>query len=183
MQHMLKKRRKWFFVHSDFGASCVNLWYYTEKRCWTFIFLPLGENHISDKSIILPACHMVIWNSASTTWTYTINQKPVRKKRCLIPMWAFRALGEVVEVHPELKRMMNAVFLSLLGDIIMMRHINLYYHSTSKSRTSKGNRNITLSEHIYLHSPAYSFSAARNLFPHWSRVCDYLPFVGPCEYD
>lgn len=93
MQHMLKKRRKWFFVHSDFGASCVNLWYYTEKRCWTFIFLPLGENHISDKSIILPACHMVIWNSASTTWTYTINQKLVRKKKVSYSNVGFQGFG------------------------------------------------------------------------------------------
>lgn len=58
---------------------------------------------------------------------------------------------KVVKVHPEFKRMMNAVFLSLLGDIIMMRRINLYYHSGTQSRTSKGNRNIAHTENIYLH--------------------------------
>lgn len=69
----------------------------------------------------------------------------------------FQGFREVVKVHPEFKRMINAVFLSLLGDIIMMRHINLYYQSTTQSRTSKGNRNIALIENIYLHTPAYSF--------------------------
>lgn len=69
----------------------------------------------------------------------------------------FQGFGEVVKVHPEFKRMMNAMFLSLLADIIKMRHINLYYHSTTRSRTSKGNRNIALTQHIYLRSPAYSF--------------------------
>lgn len=64
--------------------------------------------------------------------------------------------GGVEKVHPEFKRVMNAVFSSLLGDIIMMRHINLYYLSTTQSRTSKGNR-ILHSENIYLHTPAHGF--------------------------
>lgn len=133
----------------------------TEEDCWTVVLHPLGVNHISDKSIILPAAVSRLYEtvqaqnecirSIKKTWAFIWNVQ----KRCLTPIKAFKASGEVAKVHPEFKRMMNAAFLSLLGDIIMMRHINLYY-STTQSRTSKGNRNIALAENIHLHTPAYS---------------------------
>ena len=94
-----------------------------------------------------------------------------KKKAVLFQYRLSGALGEVVKVHPEFKRMMNAVFLSLLGDTMMMRHINLYYHSTTRSRTSKGNRNIALTESICLHTPAHSFYLRGVYFKILGCVC------------
>lgn len=87
--------------------------FYTNKDFWTIVFSsPLGEHHISDKSITLPTC---LWNSAHTRNECIQSIKKTFAACAVIRYRLCGALVEVVKVHPEF-RMINVVFLRWLGD-------------------------------------------------------------------
>lgn len=164
MHQMSEEMRKRFFCPLWLQTEVVSIYDITQKRTVGLLFFPpLGVNHVSDKSIILPA---------SVSWLYEIVQAQnecigsIRKIDHLFEMLKtgvffqyrlFGALVEVVKVHPEFKRMMNVVFLCLLGDIKWWDTSIFITTATASPEHPRATEYCTHREHLSQHTCKVSF--------------------------